>query len=142
MTDSDSIQSHLKNCLSSFSSTESRGSLEFIFDKISSKLKFILKDVRFTSISGFSSFLRVSYSAEKRIFCMCQCPFGLLFISTTFQMCSGMQKVLCQCPFGLLFISTLALHNTYSDFQQICAGTGFTSVSMPFWAFLHFYRPI
>ena len=62
---------------------------------------------------------------------LCQCPFGLLFISTdnAFDVVPQVQYV-CQCPFGLLFISTVL-----SD--RYVPQTG--DVSMPIRASLHFH---
>ena len=93
------------------------------------------------------------FNKWKRI--LCQCPFGLLFISTMDKEDTVNALLLCQCPFGLLFIST---HTTF-DKQYASAGcvnahSGFSSfprryskratskcgfVSMPIRAFLHFY---
>ena len=56
--------------------------------------------------SGFSSFPPFGIWCRVDESSLCQCPFGLLFISTITLTISLKTLVLCQCPFGLLFIST------------------------------------
>ena len=61
----------------------------------------------------------------------CQYPFGLLFISTIpVRYIAWFLTIMCQCPFGLFFISTWKMEFAFMV-EMV--------VSMPFWAFLHFY---
>ena len=60
---------------------------------------------------------------------LCQCPSGLSFISTDSSCILVENALLCQCPSGLSFISTQVVDDNGSS----------RFVSMPFWAFLHFY---
>lgn len=131
MTDSDSIQSHLKNCLSSFSSTESWGSPEFIFDKISSKLKFVLKDVRFTSISGFSSFPPHNRRNLKWNRTSVNAHSGFSSFPRRYS-----KRATSKCGFVSIPIrASLHFHNTGAIYRLILDN----HVSMPIRAFLHFY---
>ena len=75
--------------------------------------------------------LFISTEPEPKPEPMCQCPFGLLFISTRPLLLYSEENRMCQCPFGLLFISTA---------QRKEAIMMDSSVSMPIRASLHFHN--
>ena len=82
------------------------------------------------ALLGFPSFLQYKIFITIVVAILCQCPSGLSFISTGEKKGMYANCILCQCPSGLSFIST-CVPDTYFC---ICR-----DVSMPFWAFLHFY---
>ena len=81
-------------------------------------------------IRAFLHFYEDKNVAEEIIRVMCQCPFGLLFISTEEKISETLDEIMCQCPFGLLFISTAG---------AVVPGEDCRVVSMPIRASLDFH---
>ena len=73
-------------------------------------------------------FYMTAEQATEKIQEVCQCPFGLFFISTDVieEVPEGTTE--CQCPFGLLFISTMKLTDGMKDeITSVNAHSGFSS---------------
>ena len=101
-----------------------RASLHFhiIYDNGSIELKHCVN-----AHSGFSAFPRIHMTRVKSAF-ECQCPFGLLFISTKITFQKSKNDDVCQCPFGLLFISTFICSlQDDKNFKSVNAHSGFSS---------------